>query len=124
LEYIKTLHITCAMLSLCGFSGRGILMIRQSPALYARWLKITPHINDTVLLVSAILLASQWGWSALQMHWILAKIIALLVYITLGTIALRAGRSQSIRITAWLAALATFGYIVSVAITKNPLVIT
>jgi uncharacterized membrane protein SirB2 len=122
LELIKALHVTCVVLSISGFIGRGILMIRQPAMLHARWIKVSPHINDTVLLVSAILLASQWGWAALQLSWILAKIVALLVYITLGVIALRAGRSQSIRIAAWLAAIATFSYIVSVAITKNPLV--
>lgn len=91
--------------------------------LSVRWIKITPHINDTVLLVSAILLASQWGWAALQLPWLWAKVVALVVYIILGTLALRAGRNQTVRISAWLAAILIFAYIVSVAITKNPLVV-
>ena len=98
-------------------------MIRESPLLSARWIKILPHINDTVLLVSAIILASQWGWSAVQMPWLLAKIIALLVYIALGMLALKKGRNKTVRISAWIAAIFTFAYIVSVAITKKPLVI-
>jgi len=96
-------------------------MIKESPLLRARWVKISPHIIDTVLLVTAIILASQWGWSALQIPWLQAKILALLVYIVLGTVALKRGRSQSVRVTSWLAAIVTFGYIVTVAITKNPL---
>ncbi len=119
---IKTIHIVCALLSISGFVGRGILMIKGSPLLTARWVKVSPHIIDTVLLVSAIMLASQWGWSALQMPWLLAKIMALLLYIVLGSLALRPGRPQSIRISAWLAAIITFAYIVSVAVTKNALV--
>ena len=121
MEIIKTIHIVCALLSISGFVGRGVLMIKGSPLLTARWVKVSPHIIDTVLLVSAIILASQWGWAALQMPWLLAKIIALLVYIVLGSLALRPGRSQSVRVSAWLAAIITFAYIVSVALTKTPL---
>ena len=120
---IKIIHVTCALLSISGFVGRGILMIRDSSLLRARWVKVLPHINDTVLLVSAIMLASQWGWSALQMPWLMAKIIALLLYIALGTLALKPGRSQPIRTLSWLAAIVTIAYIVSVAITKKPFLI-
>ena len=120
---VKIIHMVCALLSISGFVARGILMIKDSPLLTARWVKVSPHIIDTVLLVSAILLASQWGWSALQMPWLLAKIMALLIYIVLGSLALRPGRPQSVRISAWLAAIVTFAYIVSVAMTKNTLVV-
>jgi uncharacterized membrane protein SirB2 len=120
---IKTIHIVCALLSISGFIGRGLLMIKGSPLLMARWVKVSPHIIDTILLLSAIMLASQWGWTALQMPWLLAKIMALLFYIVLGSLALRPGRPQSVRISAWLAAIITFAYIVSVAVTKNPLVV-
>lgn len=97
-------------------------MIKGSPLLTVRWVKVSPHVIDTVLLTSAIMLASQWGWSALQMPWLMAKITALLIYIALGSLALRPGRPQSVRVTAWLAAIITFGYIVLVATTKNPFV--
>lgn len=119
MEIIKTIHVVCALLSVSGFIGRGILMIKGSPLLKARLVKITPHIVDTVLLASAITLASQWGWSALQMPWLVAKIMALLLYIVLGSLALRPGRPQAVRILAWIAAIVTFVYIVSVAVTKN-----
>jgi len=124
MEIVKTIHVICALLTISGFIGRGLLMIKGSPLLMARWVKVSPHLIDTILLISAILLASQWGWSALQMPWLLAKIGALLVYIALGTLALRPGRPQSIRISAWLAAILTFTYIVSVAVTKNPVLVS
>lgn len=118
---VKLIHITCALLSISGFVGRGILMIRDSSLLTARWVKISRDVVDTVLLVTAIMLASQWGWSALEMPWVLAKIIALLVYIAFGILAMKPGRSKSVRIFFWLAAMVTFAYIVTVAITRNPL---
>lgn len=120
---VKIIHVTCVLLSISGFVGRGILMIRESPMLSARWVKILPHIIDTVLLGSAIILASQWGWSAVQIPWLQAKIIALLLYIALGMVALKRGRTRSTRTTAWLAGILTFAYIIGVAITKNPLLI-
>jgi uncharacterized membrane protein SirB2 len=123
LDIVKIIHIVCALLSISGFVARGLLMMKGSPLLTARWVKVSPHIIDTVLLISAIILASQWGWSVLQMPWLLAKIMALLVYIVLGSLALRPGRPQSIRISAWLAAITTFAYIVAVAVTKNAFVI-
>ena len=118
---VKTLHMACALLSITGFFARGLLMIKDSPLLQARFVKIAPHIIDTVLLVSAIILATQWGLAALQMPWLLAKIVALIVYILLGMVALRRGRTKSARVVAWLAALVVFAYIVSVAVTKNPI---
>lgn len=118
---VKLIHITCGLLSISGFVGRGILMIRDSSLLTARWVKISRDVVDTVLLVTAIMLASQWGWSALEMPWVLAKIIALLVYIAFGILAMKPGRSKSVRIFFWLAAMVTFAYIVTVAITRNPL---
>jgi uncharacterized membrane protein SirB2 len=123
MEAVKWLHVSCALLSGAGFFFRGVLMLRESVWLQARPVKIVPHVVDTVLLASAILLASQWGWAALQMPWLLAKIIALLVYISLGMVALRAGRTKTQRVWAWCAALSVFAYIVAVALSKNPLLI-
>lgn len=123
MEVVKQVHVACVLLSGAGFFFRGILMMRESPLLRARLIKIAPHIVDTVLLVSAIALASQWGWVAMQMPWLLAKIVGLLVYIALGTVALRRGRTKMIRVSAWFAALGVFSYIVAVAFTKSPLML-
>lgn len=122
MEQVKLLHVACALLSISGFVARGLLMLLDSHWLQARLVKIAPHVVDTVLLISAIVLASQWGWAALQMPWLLAKIIALLAYIGLGSVALRAGRPKVIRVSAWLGALLTVAYIVAVAVTKEPAV--
>jgi uncharacterized membrane protein SirB2 len=117
---IKAIHVLCAVLSGMGFFARGLLMAAESPMLRVRWIKISPHIIDTVLLISAIILASQWGWAALQQPWLAAKIIALLLYISLGMLALRFAKSKSVRVMAWASALLVFAYIVSVALSKSP----
>ena len=53
--------------------------------------------------------------------WLTAKVVGLLFYIGLGTVALKRGRTRRARIAAWLAAQAVFFYIVAVALTRNPL---
>ena len=116
---IKTIHLTCVALSFSGFFIRGIWMLQGSVKLKQRWVKITPHIVDTLLLASAVMLAVQWRLSPLEHAWLMAKIIGLLVYIGAGMVALRFGRSRNVRLTAWVFGLLTFLYIVSVALTKS-----
>ena len=53
-------------------------------------------------------------------HWSF-KLLALLLYIVLGMVALKRGRTRTVRILAWLAALGVFVYIVAVAVSRNPL---
>ena len=115
----KFIHITTALISIVGFIIRGIWMIQSSPMLQQRWVRITPHINDTFLLLSAIaliIITSQYPGPA---TWINAKIVALLVYIILGTVALKRGKTKGIRIFSGFLALLTFAYIVMTAFSKN-----
>lgn len=118
---LKTLHVTFAVLSFAGFFIRGIWMLKDSPLLTRRWVKISPQVVDTVLLVSAIALAVQMRFSPMAQPWLMAKIIALLVYIGVGLVALRFGGTKRIRLAAWLFGLLIFLYIVSVAMSKSAL---
>jgi len=118
---LKTLHVAFAALSFAGFFIRGIWMLRDSPLLKQRWVKIAPQVVDTVLLVSAVALAVQWRLSPVDQPWLMAKIIALVVYIGVGLVALRFGRTKGVRIVAWLLGMVIFTYIVSVAVSKSVL---
>jgi uncharacterized membrane protein SirB2 len=117
---LKYIHITCVALSYSLFFLRGVWMLRDSPALQHRWIRIAPHTVDSVLLASAITLAWQLGFSPLSSPWLAAKIIALLIYIAIGTVALKHGKTKHIRIVAWVTAQLVFIYIASVAVTHNP----
>ena len=118
---LKTLHLATVGITLALFLLRGAWMIAGSSRLSARWVRIAPHVNDTVLLASGIALAWTLGISPLEHAWLAAKIIALLAYIGLGTVALKRGKTRGQRIAAWLAALAVFGYMLGVAHTHSPL---
>ena len=119
--FLLAVHVGTVFISIAGFFARGIWMMQSSPLLQRRWIKIVPHINDTFLLVSAIalvVLTSQYPGPA---AWINAKIIALVVYIVLGIIALNRGKTMQIRVLAWCSALVVYAYMVAVALSKSPL---
>ena len=116
---IKYIHVTSVVLSGALFFLRGLWMMRDSAMLDRRWVKIAPHCIDTVLLASALTLAI---WSAqypFVQTWLTAKILALVGYVLLGSVALKRGRTKAIRVGAFFAALLTFFYIVVVAITRQ-----
>jgi uncharacterized membrane protein SirB2 len=116
---LKFVHVATAFISIVGFTIRGIWMIQSSPILQKRWIRIVPHINDTVLLISAIALVIVTSQYPGPVVWINAKIAALLIYIILGTVALKRGKTKLIRIISGVLALLTFSYIGVVAFSKN-----
>lgn len=118
---LKHLHVTAVVLSGAGFFLRGLLMLRESPHLQARWMRVLPHVVDTVLLASAITMAVMSAQYPFVHGWLTAKLAGLLTYILCGMVALRRGRTKAVRAAFFIAALLAFAYIVSVALTRNPL---
>lgn len=117
---LKLLHVSCVVLSYTLFVLRGFWMLYSPARLQQRWVRVLPHSIDTLLLGSAIALALQLQLSPLHAPWLLSKIVALLLYIALGMVAIRYGKTRDTRLYAWLAAQLVFFYIVSVALTRDP----
>jgi uncharacterized membrane protein SirB2 len=103
--FLKLIHVTCAFVSIVGFALRGYWMAVDNPLLQHRVARVLPHVIDTLLLGSALALLMVLHLSPLTQPWLGAKIIALLLYIGLGMVALRFGRSKKIRVSAYLMAL-------------------
>ena len=118
---LKTIHQATVALSVTGFFARGLGSLLAAGWVRGRLAKTLPHVIDPLLLISALLLAWMLRLTPGTAPWLVAKIVGLAIYIGLGMPALRPGRPVGVRAAAWLAALATFGWIVSVAITKSPL---
>ena len=118
---IRTLHMSCAFASIVLFVTRHVLNLRGVAWRNWRTLRILPHVIDTVLLASAIVLVFMIHQYPFVNGWLTVKVIALVAYIILGSFALKRGRTQGARRIAFLAAVIVFAFIVSVARTHSPL---
>lgn len=118
---IKHLHITAATLSILFFMLRAWWSVRQAPLLQQRWVKVVPHLVDTALLALGVTLMVMLSLWPHQHPWLAAKLLALLAYIGLGTVAIKRGRTPAMRGAAALAAVAAFLYMLGAAIRHSPL---
>jgi uncharacterized membrane protein SirB2 len=120
---LKHLHVTCVVLSGLGFCLRGWWMLRESPLRQHRLTRVLPHVVDTLLLGSALTMAWLSGQYPFVNGWLTAKLCGLIAYILLGAMALKRGRTKAIRRRYFGLALLAYAYIVSVALTRNPLIL-
>jgi uncharacterized membrane protein SirB2 len=120
---LKLLHVSCALLSIGGFTLRGYWFFTHNHRFAMRSTRVLPHVVDSLLLASAIGMLLIWGMNPLASAWLSAKIVALLAYIVLGMIAFRFGRSRGQRLLAFSMALLAAGYIVAVAVTHSPVIV-
>ncbi|MDM8568414.1 SirB2 family protein [Thiotrichales bacterium HSG1] len=116
---IKNIHVFCVIVTFVSFFTRGIWMLQDNPRLQYQWVKTLPHFIDTTLLLSGIGLIMLLHQYPGTQAWLTAKLVALLMYIIIGGIALKYGKTKTIKVTAFWLALATFFYLVSVALTKT-----
>lgn len=117
---IKHVHITCVLLTSLFFLARAGGMLVQARWLNRRWVRVAPHLIDTLLLISGVCLTLIIQQYPVQDSWLTAKLLALLAYIVLGSIALKRGKTLTIRVIALLGALVSLGYIISVALSHHP----
>jgi uncharacterized membrane protein SirB2 len=119
-QQILLLHIGSVTFSGSLFAIRGILRLCDISVANHRSLRVLSYVVDTTLLVAAVLLTLILHQYPFVNAWLTAKLLLLVLYIALGTIALKRARTTAGRGVALLAALATFAYIVGVAITHHP----
>ncbi len=118
---IKFLHVAAVLASGALFLLRGIAVQRNARwpmTAPARWLS---YSVDTVLLAAAILLLVILPATLYANGWLLAKLILLVFYIGLGTLALKRGRTRGVRLASFLAAIAVYGSIIAIARLHHPL---
>ena len=118
---IKNIHMAFATLTIIGFLLRGYWRISDSNLIQNRAMKIVPHAIDAMFLATGIGLLMMLNLNPMQHPWLLAKFVALFAYVGLGMVAFRFGRTQEIRLMAYVGALASFAFVVGTAIAKSPL---
>lgn len=119
---IKMVHMLAVLASgtLFFLRGMAINFFRATWPMAAPVRYLTYSV-DTTLLVAALMLTTIIHQFPFVDGWLTVKVLLLIVYIGLGTFALKRGRTKNVRIGAWVAALAVFAFIVSVAVAHNPL---
>jgi uncharacterized membrane protein SirB2 len=115
------IHVACICLSGSFFFIRGLWMLMESELLDLKWVKILPHVIDTLLLGSAISLTIAIQQYPLVSSWLTVKVVALIMYILFGIAALRRGKTKLQRIIFFALAILTFGFMVTVALSHQPL---
>lgn len=108
-------HLTCVLLSGGFFLLRGLWMLRESGLLQHRFVRVAPHVNDTLLLLTGIGLAVITQQYPVTHNWLTLKLVLLFFYIGLGMVALRGSR-KNIRVAAFVLAVTTFAAMVAVAL--------
>ena len=116
---VRTVHVACAGISIGLFAARGLMQLGDVDWRRWRWLRIAPHLNDTVLLGAAVALAVMSGQFPFAQTWLTAKVLALCAYIALGRMALGKNVPPPRRRIAFVAAMLSVSYIVAVALTRS-----
>ena len=118
---IKMLHIASIMASGTLFSLRGLLMLFKAKIGNNIAVRVLSWTIDSTLLMTALMLITMLHQYPFVQAWLTVKVVFLVVYIVLGVFALRRGRSLRARALYFVAALAVFGFIYSVARAHHPL---
>jgi uncharacterized membrane protein SirB2 len=114
---IKILHLSFVLLSVSGFIVRVILTKTHPRLLKLKTARTVPHVIDTLLLISGLVLVFQGNWLSRPYGWIIAKLAGLFGYIGFGMIAMR--QRGPIKWLAFAGALGCLIYISRVAVTKQ-----
>lgn len=115
---IKHSHMLFITISIVLFQLRFLLKKLNKPI--AKPLKIIPHINDTLLLVTGVSLAYQASINPMENNWLMAKIIALILYIGFGTFAIKSRGVKSN--TGYVLATLLFLFMIMTALKKQPFI--
>lgn len=120
---IKQLHILTVAITIVLFLLRFVWQRSGSAMLTRRWVRIAPHINDTLLLLTGVLLVviTHFYPFTPQGSWLTEKLLGVIIYIALGSVALsRRPRSDSTRWIAFAIALLALIIAIKLAVTKMP----
>lgn len=118
---VKHIHLTAIALSVLLFLLRFLWTIRGSQMLHKKWVKVLPHIVDTLLLVSAATLCVLVSQYPFVTPWVTEKLLGLLMYLFMVTLALKIAKTGFMRAVGLVGALSWLAFTALVAISKQPI---
>jgi len=113
--------MTLAVISVALFTLRFIWLLLNSDKLNRKWVKISPHIVDTLLLGLGIAMAIKLAISPLEYMWLAEKLLAVIAYIFTGYYTLKVARTRAMQIFGYLGAMGWIILVGRLAITKQPI---
>jgi len=116
---LKILHMSLALISISGFVLRWVWLNSNSRMFRHKLTRVLPHVIDTLFLATGIWLAIVISQYPLSHGWLTAKVLGLIAYVIVGSIAMKDKNEPLIRTIAFIGALVIFAWIVSVARTKS-----
>jgi len=116
---LKTIHMCCALISFTGFLFRAYLMVIDSKLLNHKFILVTPHLIDTLFLLSGFSMAFVLNMGLFAQGWLSMKIVMLMFYLLFVGIALNRGKTKSVRVASFFLAILTFLFIVGIAVNKT-----
>lgn len=113
--------MTLAVISISLLTLRFIWTLANSAKLQAKWVKITPHVVDTLLLIIGVVMIVQYSINPIEQLWLGEKLLAILAYIFTGYYTLKVARNKPMQIIGYLGAMGWVMLIVRLAMTREPL---
>lgn len=118
---VKHIHLTTIFISVSLFILRFVWLLRSSPLLQAKWVKILPHVVDTVLLISAATLCVLIGQYPMADSWLTQKLLFVILYILMGFLTLKWANTTALRWFGFIGALTCIMLAAKIAVLKQGL---
>lgn len=118
---IKSVHIIAVLASGGLFALRGLLVLNGRSWAMSAPLRYLSYSIDTVLLTAALMLATLLPGAVFANGWLTVKLVLLVVYVVLGSFALKRGKSLKTRWIFFITAVSVYAFMLSVARTHQPL---
>ena len=115
----KHLHMTLAVISVSLFTLRFVWTLMASENLTRKWVKIAPHIVDTFLIVSGVVMAVTLSINPLEQLWLAEKLLAVVAYVFTGYYALKLARNKAMQVIGYLGAMGWVMLVVRLAMNKE-----
>ena len=117
---VRAVHIGAVLASgaLFALRGAGVLGGLRWPL--AAPLRYLSYSIDTTLLTAALMLVAMLPAAVFANHWLTVKLGLLVLYVVLGSFALKRGRSARVRAICFAAAVAVYIFMFGVARTHQP----
>lgn len=119
---IKWVHVAAVIASGSLFLLRGLLVQAGQPKFaMAAPVRYLSYSIDTVLLTAALMLLTILPGAMFANGWLTVKLVLVVVYVVLGTFALKRARTPRVRTICYVIALLVFGFVLSIARAHQPL---